>query len=66
MGRNCGWLTAATALAHHKWVKEAGFAEWLENSAARWDVHGVYLPERPIDIAGEAKRLRRSWTSRTG
>jgi len=58
MGRNCGWLTAATALAHHQWVHDAGFAEWLENSAARWDVHGVFVPERPIDIADEAKRLR--------
>jgi len=58
MGRNCGWLTAATALAHHQWVHDAQFAEWLENSAARWDVHGVYVPERPFDIAEEAKRLR--------
>jgi len=59
MGRNCGWLTAATALAHHQWVKDAGFAEWLENSAAEWDVHGVYVPERPINIAAEAARLRK-------
>src|SRR3954467_13315842 len=58
MGRNCGWLTAATATAHHQWVRDAGFAEWLENSAARWDVHGVYVPEMPFDIAHEAKRLR--------
>jgi pyrophosphate--fructose-6-phosphate 1-phosphotransferase len=58
MGRNCGWLTAATALAHHQWVKRAEFAEWADNSAARWDVHGVYLPERPFDIANEARRLR--------
>ena len=58
MGRNCGWLTAATALAHHQWVRDAQFAEWLENSAAQWDVHGVYVPELPIDIAGEARRLR--------
>jgi len=58
MGRNCGWLTAATALAHHKWVRQAEFAEWLENSAAAWDVHAVFLPERPFDIADEAKRLR--------
>jgi pyrophosphate--fructose-6-phosphate 1-phosphotransferase len=58
MGRNCGWLTAATARAHHQWVKDAGFAEWLENSAARWDVHGVYVPERPFDIAQEAARLK--------
>src|SRR5204863_9242599 len=58
MGRHCGWLTAATALAHHQWVKGARFAEWLENSAARWDVHGVFVPERPFDIAEEARRLR--------
>ena len=58
MGRHCGWLTAATALAHHNWVREAHFAEWLENSAARWDVHGVFVPERPFDFAGEVRRLR--------
>ena len=58
MGRNCGWLTAATALAHHQWVRQAHFAEWLENSADRWDVHAVFVPERPFDIAEEAKRLR--------
>src|SRR5438067_2124529 len=58
MGRHCGWLTAATALAHHQWVQGANFAEWLDNSAARWDVHGVFIPERPFDIAEEAKRLR--------
>src|SRR3954465_11404146 len=58
MGRNCGWLTAATALAHHQWVKGANFAEWLDNSAATWDVHAVFVPERPFDIAEEAKRLR--------
>lgn len=58
MGRNCGWLTAATAHAHHEWVKSAPFAEWMENAAARWDVHGVFVPERPFDIAAEASRLR--------
>jgi len=58
MGRNCGWLTAATALAHHQWVRAAKFAEWLDNSADRWDVHAVFLPERPFDIAEEARRLR--------
>jgi pyrophosphate--fructose-6-phosphate 1-phosphotransferase len=66
MGRNCGWLTAATALAHHIWVRDASFAEWLENSAQRWDVHGVYVPERPFDIAGEAKRLRKTMDEQDG
>ena len=58
MGRNCGWLTAATALAYHQWVQGAQFAEWVDNTAARWDIHGVFVPERPFDIAKEAKRLR--------
>lgn len=58
MGRNCGWLTAATALAHYQWVKQADFADWQENKAIRWDVHGVFVPERPFDIAQEARRLR--------
>jgi len=58
MGRNCGWLTAATARAYHQWVKQAKFANWLDNSAIRWDVHAVFIPERPFDIAEEAKRLR--------
>jgi pyrophosphate--fructose-6-phosphate 1-phosphotransferase len=58
MGRNCGWLTAATALAHHQWVQQAQFTAWLDNTAIRWDVHGVFLPEKPFDISEEAKRLR--------
>jgi len=58
MGRNCGWLTAATALAHHQWVQQAQFTNWLDNTPIRWDVHGVFLPEKPFDIAEEAKRLR--------
>ena len=31
---------------------------WRENCAARWDVHAVFVPERPFDIAEEARRLR--------
>jgi pyrophosphate--fructose-6-phosphate 1-phosphotransferase len=30
----------------------------LENSPEAWDVHAVFVPERPFDIADEAKRLR--------
>src|SRR5947209_8642145 len=66
MGRNCGWLTAATALAHHEWVQGANFAEWLDNSAATWDVHAVFVPERPFDVAQEAKRLRTTMDERDG
>lgn len=57
MGRHCGWLTAATADAHHRWVKSAPFAEWPQNAAVGWDVHGVYVPERALDMASETERL---------
>ena len=66
MGRHCGWLTAATAYAHHEWVKSAPFAAWPDNPAARWDVHGVYVPERAFDIAAEADRLRALMDSQDG
>ncbi|MFN6933719.1 MAG: pyrophosphate--fructose-6-phosphate 1-phosphotransferase [Tsuneonella sp.] len=66
MGRGCGWLTAATAHAHHDWVKGAPFAEWMENAAARWDVHGVYVPEMPLDIEAEAARLRKTMDAQGG
>jgi pyrophosphate--fructose-6-phosphate 1-phosphotransferase len=58
MGRHSGWLTAATALAHHQWVRGTQFTDWMYNSADRWDVHAVFVPERPFAIAEESKRLR--------
>ena len=57
MGRNCGWLTAATAQKYREWLDSQ---EWLPEiglSKAAWDVHGVYVPEGEIDIAKEAERL---------
>src|SRR4029079_4811854 len=50
MGRNCGWLTAATALAHHQWVRAAEFAEWLDNSADPWGGPAVLLRARAVDL----------------
>lgn len=57
MGRNCGWLTAATARKYHEWVESV---EWLPEiglSEDAWDVHAVFVPEAEIDIAKEAERL---------
>lgn len=59
MGRNCGWLTAATARAYQAWLDTVCFPEWPLDTAARWRIHGVYLPELPIDFTLEAVRLRR-------
>ncbi|MBA3683942.1 MAG: pyrophosphate--fructose-6-phosphate 1-phosphotransferase [Planctomycetes bacterium] len=58
MGRNCGWLTAATArvyrerLAHHRFLPQFNF------DRAHKDVDAVYIPEMELDIAAEAKRLK--------
>ena len=57
MGRNCGWLTAATAQKYHAWIKQQ---EWLPEiglDSKAWDVHAVLLPEAVIDIKAEADRL---------
>lgn len=57
MGRNCGWLTAATARKYHEWVESR---EWLpEIGLAReaWDVHAIFVPEAVLDIEEEAQRL---------
>ncbi len=57
MGRNCGWLTAATAqqyqdgLETQEWVPELGL------SKERLSVHAVYVPEMAVDFDAEAKRL---------
>lgn len=57
MGRNCGWLTAATAREYQKNLDATEFLPGLGLSRERLDVHGVYLPELALDIAAEAARL---------
>ncbi len=57
MGRNCGWLTAATALAYRDWFKQQEWNPGIGLDAAGWDVHAVYVPEATIDLDAEADRL---------
>ena len=59
MGRNCGWLTAATALDYRKLNEEMPFLPELGLSSERRDVHGIYIPEMALDIKAEAARLRK-------
>lgn len=59
MGRGCGWLTAATARAYRSRLDRMTFLPSIGLSRDRHEIHGVYLPELPLDIAGEAARLRR-------
>ncbi len=58
MGRNCGWLTAATARDYRKLLDREEFAPGLGLSRARLEVHGIFVPEMSIDIAAEAARLK--------
>lgn len=58
MGRNCGWLTAATAQEYLGWLDQQEWNPGIGLDRRRWDVHAVYVPELEIDIEAEAKRLR--------
>jgi pyrophosphate--fructose-6-phosphate 1-phosphotransferase len=59
MGRNCGWLTAATAkqyqdsLDTQQWLPEIGL------SKERFSVHAVYIPEMAVDFDVEVARLHK-------
>jgi len=57
MGRNCGWLTAATARSYRARLLSDVFLPELGASRERLDIHAVFIPELPIDIAREATRL---------
>lgn len=57
MGRHCGWLTAATALAYRKLLAEQTWLDSFGTSRSRRDVHAIYIPELEIDIDAEAARL---------
>ena len=57
MGRNCGWLTAATAARYREWAtaqEYIGFGHDLR----QWDVHAVFVPELDFEIKAEADRLK--------
>ncbi|MEJ2227297.1 MAG: pyrophosphate--fructose-6-phosphate 1-phosphotransferase [Alphaproteobacteria bacterium] len=59
MGRNCGWLTAATAHAYRERLGGLEFAPALNLGREKKEVDAVYIPEMPINIAAEAARLKR-------
>jgi len=60
MGRNCGWLTAATAEAYRKRLDKRNFAPDLMLSRDRWDVDAVWVPEMDIDLNAEVERLSKA------
>ena len=60
MGRNCGWLTAFTAIYYHTMLKRRiKFLPEFGLTRERQDVHAVYVPESRVDFESEAQRLRK-------
>ena len=59
MGRNCGWLTAATAQAYRKLLDQSDWLPELGLSREAFEVHAVFIPEMALDLTAEAKRLRK-------
>jgi pyrophosphate--fructose-6-phosphate 1-phosphotransferase len=58
MGRDCGWLCAATAAEYRKRLKGQKFLVDAEYSMDLLDIDAIYVPEVPIDLEAEAERLR--------
>lgn len=58
MGRDCGWLTAATAHKYRERLAERTLLPMIGLTRGRLDVHGVYVPELGIDLESEAARLK--------
>jgi pyrophosphate--fructose-6-phosphate 1-phosphotransferase len=58
MGRNCGWLTAATAREYRKLLDRNEWLPELGLSRESYEVHAVFIPEMALDLAAEAARLR--------
>jgi len=59
MGRDCGYLTAATALKYRERLASQKFVGRFTTTATSRDVHAIWIPEIPIDIEGEGARLNR-------
>ena len=58
MGRASGWLTAAAARDYMAWHAEQEWLPGIGLDPRRWAIHAIYVPERGIDLAAEAARLR--------
>jgi diphosphate-dependent phosphofructokinase len=58
MGRNCGWLTAATARKYRERLMSREVAPGFGMGRDWLDIDAVYIPEVSVDIATEADRLR--------
>ncbi len=66
MGRNCGWLTAATAVEYRKRLDDLDFLPEVGLAKMRKDVHAVFVPEMKIDLKAEAVRLNKIMDEHSG
>lgn len=58
MGRNCGWLAAATARKYNDMLKREPLLPELHISGREIGLGAVFVPEMEVDIPAEAERLR--------
>jgi len=59
MGRDSGYLTAATAKAYRDRLALQKFVPGFATSARSRDVHAIWIPETPLDLAAEGERLKK-------
>lgn len=58
MGRNCGWLTAATAENYLQRLNSKALAPAFGANYEKRNIHGIFIPEIDIDLQKEANRLK--------
>ena len=66
MGRNCGWLTAQTALEYRKKLHAKTFLPELMVSKDKWDIDAIYIPEIDFDFKSEVDRLKKIMDKKDG
>ncbi len=66
MGRNCGWLTAATAKSYRERLEKRSFFPELLLDKKRWDIDAVYIPEMDFNMKDEIERLRKRMDEKDG
>ncbi len=57
MGRDCGWLTAASAYEYRKKLEKRAFLPDIRLGKERWDIDAVFIPEMTLDLPKEMERL---------
>ena len=57
MGRDSGYLTAATAQCYRERLEAQTFVDGFTTSKASRDVHAIWIPEVDLDLKKEAARL---------